>query len=409
MTKTFKEIIAGIRTAIFGREVREDIAQGMEYVEQFAKTCIAKAQEAAQSAAQALQALKDTLAAKTEAVQAISTEKQTGLDAISTAKSDAVKETQDAHTAALQDISDARTGALNDVANSTKTATEAASTATQKAGEASTSAADAEQAKTDAEAAAAAAGKSRTGAETAQKNAEAAAALAGTRASTDKTLAVENAPADAAATGKALAQKANKDVILDEDGNVIFYSKAAVDELLAKKLDLTGGTLNGDLFLESDYGKCLIGWGEGDGVFRIHDLAQGTSIFAEDTKTGNVYYAGNKIFFNGKEDPYVVASGSNYVRFGDGTQICWGDTPAYPSIAPRTTSTQTVTFQVPFINASYGIEAGPTYDGGNTWMLHTFNLYRAASYATIGLSNGSTSDTVNAGTIYSYIAIGRWK
>lgn len=38
MTKTFKEIIDGIRTAILGIEVREDIAQGMEYVEQFAET-----------------------------------------------------------------------------------------------------------------------------------------------------------------------------------------------------------------------------------------------------------------------------------------------------------------------------------------------------------------------------------
>ena len=204
MTKTFADIIDGIRTAILGIEVREDIAQGMEYVEQFAETSTTKAQEAAESATAAERAKTDTLAAKTEAVQEISAEKQASLDAISTAKSNAVKETQSAHTAALQDISNARAGALDDVAASTKMATDAASTAAQKAGEASTNAADAQQAKTNAEAAATAAGESQTAAETAQKKAEAAAELAGTRAGTDKTFTVEDAPADAKAVGEAL-------------------------------------------------------------------------------------------------------------------------------------------------------------------------------------------------------------
>jgi hypothetical protein len=204
VTKTFADIIDGIRTAILGIEVREDIAQGMEYVEQFAETSTTKAQEAAESATAAERAKTDTLAAKTEAVQEISAEKQASLDAISTAKSNAVKETQSAHTAALQDISNARAGALDDVAASTKMATDAASTAAQKAGEASTNAADAQQAKTNAEAAATAAGESQTAAETAQKKAEAAAELAGTRAGTDKTFTVEDAPADAKAVGEAL-------------------------------------------------------------------------------------------------------------------------------------------------------------------------------------------------------------
>lgn len=45
----------------------------------------------------------------------------------------------------------------------------------------------------------------------------------------DKTLKTENAPADAAATGAALDKKANKDDVLDPDGNVIFYCKADVE------------------------------------------------------------------------------------------------------------------------------------------------------------------------------------
>ena len=35
MTKTFKEIIDGIRTAILGIEVREDIAQGIDVIGKF--------------------------------------------------------------------------------------------------------------------------------------------------------------------------------------------------------------------------------------------------------------------------------------------------------------------------------------------------------------------------------------
>lgn len=38
MDKTFPEAISGIRSAVMASEVREDIAKGMEYVEQFANT-----------------------------------------------------------------------------------------------------------------------------------------------------------------------------------------------------------------------------------------------------------------------------------------------------------------------------------------------------------------------------------
>ena len=87
---------------------------------------------------------------------------------------------------------------LTDTQNAVKTVTanmnaaaQSASTADTKAGEASTSAG--------------AASNSRQAAEKAQKAAEAAAELAGTRAGTDKALSTENAPADAAAVGKAFA------------------------------------------------------------------------------------------------------------------------------------------------------------------------------------------------------------
>lgn len=122
-----------------------------------------------------------------------------------TAAKQALQDTETEHTAALQDIAQARTAALTDVANSTRTATTAAETATQQATAAAGSASTAAAKAGEASASAGAAATSRQAAEKAQKSAEDAAALAGTRAGTDKDLNTENAPADAAAVGKAFA------------------------------------------------------------------------------------------------------------------------------------------------------------------------------------------------------------
>lgn len=140
MTKTFPEVISGIRTAKKGVEVREDIAQMGEYVEQFASTATTKASEAKKSAERA-------------------------------------KASEQAAEKSKED------------------AAASASSAGTKASEASTSAtqADASQKK---------AAKN-------QQAAEEAANRASAIVSTDKTLSIENAPADAKATGDALAGKAD--------------------------------------------------------------------------------------------------------------------------------------------------------------------------------------------------------
>ena len=118
-----------------------------------------------------------------------------------TAAKQALKDTETEHTAALQDIARARTTALNDVAKSTKTATAAAETATQQATDAAGSASTAATKAGEASTSAGEASTSRQAAEKAQKAAEDAAALAGTRAGTDKTLSVPDAPADAKTVG----------------------------------------------------------------------------------------------------------------------------------------------------------------------------------------------------------------
>ena len=144
MDKTFDEAIAGIRKAERGVEVREDIAQGMEYVKQYAD------------------------------------------------------EVTDQQQAALQ---------------AAQTATEAASTATKKAAAAAesesaarTSAAEAAQSERSASADAKSAGSS---AASAKAEADRAAAIV----STDKTLSVEGAPADAKAVGDALKGVISADAV----------------------------------------------------------------------------------------------------------------------------------------------------------------------------------------------------
>lgn len=248
MTKTFPEVISGIRTAKKGVEVREDIAQMGEYVEQFAATATQKADAAAASEKKASDAVANIDQQKADSVAAVQQAQTTATTAITQTKD-----------AALTDIGNAKTGALQEVASSTEAAqtaaTEAkaskqaaekskeaaatsASTAATKAGEASTSAG--------------AASTSRQAAEKAQKAAEDAAALAGTRAGTDKTLSIENAPADAAAVG---------DIILDrtkETPQPIFYSKVEVDKLLedckeaAKRAALLAANPVGKLWASDD-------------------------------------------------------------------------------------------------------------------------------------------------------------
>ena len=126
---------------------------------------------------------------------------ETAAKASETAAKRALQDTETEHTAALQNIAQARTAALNDVAASTKTATAAANTATQQATDAAGSASTAATTAGEASTSAGAAATSRQAAEKAQKAAEDAAALAGTRAGTDKTLSVPDAPADAKTVG----------------------------------------------------------------------------------------------------------------------------------------------------------------------------------------------------------------
>jgi hypothetical protein len=112
MDKTFDEAIAGIRKAERGVEVREDIAQGMEYVKQYAEEVTGQQQaalQAAQTAAgaastatkKAAAAAESESAARTSAAEAAQSERSASADATNAASSAASAKAEADRAAAI--------------------------------------------------------------------------------------------------------------------------------------------------------------------------------------------------------------------------------------------------------------------------------------------------------------------
>lgn len=251
ITLNFDEVLERTYNAKKGVDVRYGLGQGFEYCKQFADEAQGYATNAKASEKKATDAVAGIEQTKTDAVQAVQNAQTTATNAVQKAQStattavttkqtEAVQAVGTAQTGAVKAVDDERDAALQQVANSTQAAQTAASnaaTAANAAGNAATAAggyaSNAKSSATAASGSASAAAESESNAATSAQSAEtdadraeAAAELAGTRANTDKTLATENAPADAKAVG---------DIILDrtkETPQPIFYSKAEVDKLL---------------------------------------------------------------------------------------------------------------------------------------------------------------------------------
>lgn len=216
ITLNFDEVLKRIYNAKKGVEVRYGLGQGFEYCKQFADEAQGHATNAKASADKAEQTVAGIEQTKTDAVQAVQNAQSTATTAVTTKQTEAVQAVDDERDAALQQVADstrAAQTAANAAGNAATAAGGYASNAESSATAASSSASAAATSESNAASSAQSAG-------TDADRAEAAAALAGTRANTDKTLKTENAPADAAAVGN---------IILDPDGNAIFYSKAEVE------------------------------------------------------------------------------------------------------------------------------------------------------------------------------------
>lgn len=265
-----------------------------------------------------------------------------------TAAKQALQDTETEHTAALQDIARARTTALNDVAASTKTATAAANTATQQA---TAAAGSASTAATKAGEASASAGAAKNDADRAEK------------ASTNAANAATNAVKQAKEAGTFDGQSA--------------YA-------LAVQLGYTGSEAAWIASLKGAKGD------KGDtGAQGPRGATGATGPQGPQGPTGATGARG-ATGATGPQGPAgasaVAASGSNWVRFSDGTQICWysinSDGNDY-----------TWSFPVAFSNTAYSVVGCPI----------SFLSFVCKNKSTTSCTLPGTNDT----TCYS-IAVGRW-
>ena len=243
MDKTFDEAIAGIRKAERGVEVREDIAQGMEYVKQYAEEVTGQQQAALQAA-------------------------QTATGAASTATKKAA--------AAAESESAARTSAAE--------AAQSAQSASVDATNAGNSAASA------------------------KAEADRAAAIV----STDKTLSVEGAPADAKAVGDALKGVISADAVKTLIADALAEDHAKIKFWISED-PTSPAALFGGTWQEIAQNRVLMGAGSGHaaGTTVEAGLPNITGSFVADVKKGEHKVSG--AFTAGSE----IATTGEYNNFSD--------------------------------------------------------------------------------------------
>ena len=265
-----------------------------------------------------------------------------------TAAKQALQDTETEHTTALQDIARARTTALHDVAASTKTATAAANTATQQA---TAAAGSASTAATKAGEASASAGAAKADADRAEK------------ASIDAANAATNAVKQAKEAGTFDGQSA--------------YA-------LAVQLGFTGS--------EADWIASLKGAKGDKGATGPQGPKGATGATGPQGPQGPTGATGARgaTGATGPQGPAgasaVAASGSNWVRFSDGTQICWYSINSDGS-------DYTWSFPVAFSNTEYSVVACPV-----SWLSFVCKDKKTTSCTVPG-----SKDTTCHG-----IAVGRW-
>lgn len=114
----------------------------------------------------------------------------------------------------------------------------------------------------------------------------------------------------------------------------------------------------------------------------------------------------NKLIDDRVKNKIIYDSGSNYIRYNDGTMICYG-TSELKDCAPVTATIFQINLPQSFINNSYVITLSRRNGGNN---------YTSAQERTVDINqtffkiySWNISQQTASALQYDYIAIGRWK
>lgn len=414
----FDKIIAGIRKALYGREVREYIASAIEWVKSANTDALAKMKEL----------LKQAEAAR-----------------------DAAKASQDAAK-----VSETNAKASADsMGASVATCTAKAKEAEASAGKAKTSEGNAKTSE----------GNAKASENEARQLVEAAKKVV----NTDKTLTIDGAPADAKTVGDkfnsikyAGSASAGGDAtralaVKDYAGSQTIEIGYASAGLTTSNLTHIAGYTDNGTKIKDVSKDVLKRWlGLGSAAYEentiVRDVGDGRALtfnYSADAVNYNdftwvpVWINGqmktvNKNVFSTSD---VQSSGSNYIRFGDGTQICWGTisnvtvtvtgTVEYElyqqtqhETISRNFSAARITFPQAFSNTSYSVVFQNSYNvtDANTYIGSTFDFYSneygfhitGGKLVSIRSTNpamgkSTTGCILNSGDGSMYVAVGRWK
>lgn len=269
----------------------------------------------------------------------------------------ALQDTETKHTAALKDIAQARTAALNDVAASTKMATAAANAATQQA---TAAAGSASTAATKAGEASASAGAAKNDADRAEK------------ASTNAANAATNAVKQAKEAGTFDGQSAYALAVqLGYTGS----EAAWIASLKGAKGD------KGDTGAQGPRGATGATGPQG-----LQGPTGATGARGATGATGPQGPAGASA---------VYTSGTYYVRYTDGTQICWGSKDYLPNYDCY------VTLPIAFANTNYSVLTSPySKDSISGTVTHVITNKTTTRFRAEPSSNSCGAN---------WVAYGRWK
>ena len=442
-TLDYDKIVNGIRKALYGYEVREYLAQSMEWTKAFVT----------QSVAQIKEYLRQAEAAR-----------------------DAAKASQDAAKVSETNAANSATASANSAAESKVSAASSANFATASANSAAESKSSAESSASSAAASKASAADSANAAMKALKEAADSGAFKGDKgdkgdSGTTNWDEIEGKPSTfppSAHNHSKLAFENTNEVnfVGTPENNTVYwgYRNNTIDEYRFNDGRGSGAFANvrANKFIGSLDGNA--------NTASSATKASGVTDYKDSSRTIQVGYAGdglntsNLTHIAGYTDngtkikdvskavlqswlgldsaaSGVQSSGSNYIRFGDGTQICWG---TIESTSVQVTGTVTfelylqtqyetatltrsgyfATFPQPFANTSYSVALQNSYDvtykdtfkgGSFTFYSSKFDMnITGASLASISetvpsVGKATTNCSFNGGSGSMYVAVGRWK